>query len=153
MNSEDFVHRQRRISLYQSQHMNHGAISDLFQKEEEEALQKAEQQKRQVQESTIQQSINSELSQQQAEINEKKMDILNKTEEKINKISEVYQDSEKLANHLQTEYFDKIQPNSETSVFIVATRKSDGEWDFHVQTMPSSIDISKIKRIDIIKED
>ena len=69
MATEDYEHRQRRVGMYQSQKMNHGQISAIFEQEELTAKREAEQRQRVVQEAQIQEAI-------QAEIHDKKMEIL-----------------------------------------------------------------------------
>jgi len=157
MSNEDMEHRARRVSLYQSQKMNHDAISQLFDQEQKEALEQQEQRNRIIQE-TEQEKLKliEEIEQKDicdTVIASKKYEILQQIQEVLKKDEKIYDDAEKLAYYLRKEYFDQIPPNSENTVIIIATQKGD-KWAFHVQQLPDPIDLTKIKKIDIImKED
>lgn len=149
---EDSEHTARRVFLFKNQNMPHEAIDTLFESEQKAELEQQEQRKQTVQEVKVQKAIDLELSQQQAEINDKKMKILETTEQEIKKMEKTYDDAETLAYFLRKDYFDRIPPNTENSVIIIGTQKGK-DWSFLVQATPNPIDISKIKKIDIIQEE
>lgn len=108
-------------------------------------LENKNKQKQKIQEAELQQ-----LGQEA--IASKKLEILQKIDEELKKMSREYDTSEKLAYYLRKEYFDQIPPNSENSLIIIANQQGD-KWAFHVQQSPESIDLTKIKKIDIIMKD
>lgn len=147
MASEDMEHRQRRVGMYQSQKMNHGQISAIFDQEQKQALELQEQQRRAVQEAQIQEAS-------QTEIHESKMRILQKTEEELAKMENVYDDAQKLAYFLRTKYFDGFPSKSGNSIIIIANQIEGDKWSFHAQVQPYTIDLNKLSEIKIVmKED
>ena len=146
MQNEDQIHRSRRVSLYQSQHMNHEAISQLFESEAKAEQIQQEQQRRAVQESQIQEAS-------QTEIHELKMRILQKTEEELAKMQNQYDDAQKLAYFLRTKYFDGFPSKLGNSIIIIANQIEGDKWSFHAQVQPHTIDLNKLSEIKIIMKD
>jgi len=146
MSLEDFEHRNRRVKMYKEQKLSHDSISQIFANEE------------QVQEAQIQQNQEQQRAIEETEIQEetvasKKYEVLQRIDEEIKKLETRYDDAEKLAYYLRKEYFDRIPPNSDNSLLIIATQQGN-LWSFKVTALPNPIyDLTKIKRIDILKED
>lgn len=146
LNFEDFEHRQRRVKMFKFQNMSHDAISNVFQQEFDslQTKQGQQQQKRAIEETEIQ---------QQTELDLKKAEVLDRINEEVKKMETVYDDAETLAYYLRKDYFDRVQPNSDNTVIIIATQKSD-KWCFQVTCLPNPIyDLTKITSINIVKGD
>ena len=142
---EDFEHRARRVKLYKEQKLSHDSISQIFANEQQQAL---EAQETQIQ----QQKIIEETEIQEETVASKKYEVLQRIDEEIKKLETRYDDAESLAYYLRKEIFDRIPANSDNSILIIATQLGD-KWSFKVQALPNKLDINKIKRIDIVKED
>jgi hypothetical protein len=148
MANEDFEHRARRISLYQSQHMNHEAISQLFESEEQAKLEKQHEEERQHRE---EQRQIAETEQQEA-IKSKKFEVMQKIEETVSELGKTV-DSDILANYLKQEVFDKLaQQTNECQILIIATLK-DGNCNLKIQLNPDIVPFDKICEIKIITKE
>jgi hypothetical protein len=149
ISNEDFAHRARRVSLYQSQKMNHEAISQLFEQEQKAEQAQQIQKKEQIQETAFQHSLNTELVEQQRVINQKKLEILERTSTELAKMETHYDNAETLAHYLRKEYFEHIPPNGDNTLLIIATQHGE-LWAFKVQVMPYPIKPNKIDEIRIL---
>jgi len=148
---EDFELTKRRVQLAKSG-MSQNAITELFESEQQAEFDKQNQrieQKKQVEETQILETIDAE---QQFEINKRKIENLKQINDELKKMEKTYDYAESLAYYLRKEIFNRIPANSDNSIIIIATQKGD-LWSFKVQALPNKLDINKIKRIDIVKED
>lgn len=143
--NEDQEHRARRISLYQSQHMNHGAISQLFEQEEKQALElkesKAQSERRAIEETEVQETLNC-----------KKHEILEQISESVTELSK-HEDSEILASYLKKKVFDPITNQTDECQILILANWKNGNITYLVQVNPNVIPLDQIETVKIVAKD
>jgi hypothetical protein len=128
MNHEDYSHRCRRVSMIQGLHMNHASVSALFAAEEEAEQEKRQQRRRQVQEAKINQ-----LS--QAEVNDKKLQVLTEIEESLH------------TSAIPQSFFKEISESNEEATIVVIASYRDSNWTLKPILMPRFYDTKKVRSV------